>query len=269
MEIKFKTILLLRENRIYECFLDETWLNEEFLNFISKVNEQLANAEIIKDSISVKAGFVNYKNTTLFIKRYNDRGFLYRLKYKIKTPRPQNALQTYVHMIKKNPEIPVATHICSVYMKQKFLKNFSSFSIQKAVEDTIPVAEIIERCKLSQSEQIKLLENLASVLACIHAVGVYHGDAKLTNFYFKKNNNDNICGIWDLDVAKIKDNLPKELREKDVARTAASFISLISKSSEQKKDINPIQILLNKYSEISGITIDESAIRNKINKFIK
>jgi len=269
MEISLKKISFTRNDADFECVLDENWIEKDFIDFISDIDHHLNSSDIIKDSNSVKAGITNYKNFRLFIKRYNDRGLLHRIKYRIKIPRPLNALETFSHLIRKNSNISVANHICAIQIQRRLLEKSFSFSIQKAVENTIPVAEIINKCKVSITEQIKLLEMLVSAISSVHSAGVYHGDAKLTNFFFRNNTDDYTCGIWDLDVARIYDEIPLKMRAKDLARISASFLSLISNFCNSENKINPVNFIQKKYYDFLGVKISKNLILDLTRKFAK
>lgn len=75
-----------------------------------------------------------------------------------------------------------------------------------------------------------------SLIKKMHSAGVYHSDAKTSNFYIVSDNRDlsdasvwtevpDLIGVWDLDGAKFyRDGVPVKLKIRDAARAFSSFL---------------------------------------------
>ncbi len=81
----------------------------------------------------------------------------------------------------------------------------------------------------SPAERSNLLRQVVCFLWEIHEKGVFHGDAKLSNFFQK----EGLLGLFDLDRTRfVKFGLPRDKRLKDLAHLAFSFILLEPEKEE-------------------------------------
>jgi hypothetical protein len=212
-----------------DCGKMRLWLADEpfrpeFIDLFKNIAFHLDSGRVVKDSRSVKAVICGFGKRKLFIKRYNDRGLLHRAKYAIKTPRSLNALRAYLHLAQKMRELFVPIHIAALTPVN--LRSGTSFSVQEAVEDSIPAIELYKRSLQDETKLAVYIERLSRVLALLHGAKIIHGDCKLSNICAKGNFDHYLCGIWDLDVAKIANKIIVRSREKELARLVSSFIEI-------------------------------------------
>jgi len=191
------------------------------------------------------------------------------LKYIFRDTRAFNAIKIYVHLKSSDCKIKLPQHYCAIKSKKYFLGKTFSFLIQEFIESRISLEELISKCRLSEHEYNKFINRTVSAISTMHKANTFHGDAKLTNFYFQKDNNDYSCGLWDLDVAKIRINLPERYRERDLARLIASFSELLNKGIEIESDESIINTFIREYSKQTNIELNKQKLKEKVSEFKK
>jgi tRNA A-37 threonylcarbamoyl transferase component Bud32 len=238
------------------------------MDFVRNIERNLASSEIIKDSRSVEAGICVFRSGRLFVKRYNDRGVIHRIRHMLKVPRAHNAARIFSHLKDEAAEIFIPAHIGVVCRRRPGLGQRFSYLIQEAVDDLVPTLEIVKLASSSDEERRRLTGNLSDTLARMHEAGVIHGDAKMTNFLFKKVSGGYICGMWDFDIARIRAAPPAGLRERDLARVAASLIEISEGLSCGWSRSLITDELVAGYEEQSACRLQRASLGRKIRNFL-
>ncbi len=268
MAIGFEKFEFREDGRLVSCWIDESWAKDDFIGFVRNIERNLASSEIIKDSRSVEAGICVFRSGRLFLKRYNDRGVVHRLRHILRIPRALNALGIFTHLNAKRADVLVPRHVAAVCMRRPGFGQRFSYLIQNAVEDLIPPLEIVKLASSSDVERGTLMSKVSGVLALMHGAGVVHGDAKMTNFLFKKAPGGYICGMWDFDVSRIFRSPPVVQRERDLARAAASLIEISEKLSCGWDRAGVLGDLAAAYEKSAACGINRRRLERKTGKFL-
>ncbi len=227
-----------------DCFFE----HEDFVKYssggnlvvLSKVNDSpslralldglegcLNDSEIVKHSRTTTAGVYEMAGERrIFIKRYNNRGLKYTLKYLFRKARPFRYLLNA--RICEINGIPVPHPVAAVAERRSVLLS-RSYIVLNAVENLVPTVPFYRIMAEDPKTESSYVDALACMMAKMHSCGMVHGDAKLSNFYVSKAPHSRTYrfGTWDLDAAMIKeDPLSEHERIRDLGRTAASFAEI-------------------------------------------
>jgi len=220
----FKYSKISIDGRNANCWLAESDICVDLPAFIAKIEDHLSSAKILKDSRSVKAGISSFKGRNLFVKRYNDRGLAYRIRYMFKAPRPVNVLRVFSHLKSKAVGFRIPEYFGAVYGAS--ICGAQSYTIQEAIEDSVSAFDVCRLAFASDGGKENLAWRLCETLSNMHRAGIAHMDPKLSNFIFTGAPDDFSCGMWDFDVSKIRNRISLPERERELARTASSFVDL-------------------------------------------
>ncbi len=235
--------------------------------FVQGIESNLSGAEIVKDSRSVKAGICKFENMLIFVKRYNDRGVAHRIKYTIKKPRALNSIRIFSYLKSQNIGFKIPRHIvaiCASGVKKKV-----SYLLQESVENLLSTQDICRYALSSESAKVDFIRSLSMTLAQMHEAGVVHGDMKLSNFFFSGKLDDYRCGVWDFDVARISRKMFLRTREKELARTVASFLEITGKISNGISKDEILDLFSENYEKFSGMKPRLKKMIKFVNAFTK
>jgi len=186
------------------------------------------NAEIFKNSRTTKAGITQLNDKEVFVKCFNNKGFGYTLKYIFREPRPFRVWKAAWALEKAG--IPTPKGIAAV---AEFSSGFipgNAFLIRDSVPDIIPTVDFFQIILNDESKRKHFITAACSLFAKMHDAGIYHGDAKCSNIYVRKNNDSFDYGIWDLLSCRLETKaIPPTLRNKEIARFANSFAEITSR----------------------------------------
>ena len=211
-------------------------------------DQWLHNAEIMKDSRTTKAGIVKLNDSKeIFIKRFNNKGFVYTLKYMFREARPFRVLTAAWAL--EQAGIPTPRPMAAI-AKYKCGFPGNAYLIRNVVPDIMPTLDFFAKLRKNPELRESYLRSVAALYAKMHKAGIYHGDAKCSNIYIEECGNDNFSyGVWDLLSCKITNSPTSDaLREKEISRIAWSFAEI---SNREEK------------------TVSESEIKQQLNKFYK
>jgi len=229
----------------------------------------LSASNIIKDSRSTKAGITTLSDgTAVFIKRYNNKGLRYTLKYMFSSAKPFRTWKAAWHLEMNG--IPTPRPLAATASRTAGVLT-SAYLIAESVPGIIST---IDFCKVMyESRRIQKLyaESIAATMSKMHDAGVYHGDTKLSNiFVSKKQNGEFLFGFWDLDSVDIRSKpICENLRASEIGRTVSSFIELGAKFGKILKREEIAGLFLKSYTPVSGIVPDLESVLRKTEKYLK
>ncbi|OGV51430.1 MAG: hypothetical protein A2X49_16900 [Lentisphaerae bacterium GWF2_52_8] len=185
----------------------------------------LNQVQLIKDSRSTRAGIGTLESgIRVFIKRHNNKGLRYTLRYLFREARPLKAFRAALALRECGVKIPMPM-AAIVFRKARILG--LSYQISEALEGGIPAEELRSRLANEPGAAEAFATEMSLLLAHIHAKGIAHGDFKFSNICSIKEGDKISYGLWDFDAATLhKGPLPLRLRRNDLARLCSSYVEL-------------------------------------------
>lgn len=226
-------------------------------------------ANIIKDSRSTKAGIATLPDgTAVFIKRYNNKGLRYTLKYMFSSAKPFRTWKAAWHL--EMHGIPTPRPLAATANRTAGVLT-SAYLIAESVPG---IVSTIDFCKImyESGKLQKIYANaVASMMSRMHDSGVYHGDTKLSNIFVSRNSEGVYSfGFWDLDSVDIRTKpICENLRASELGRTISSFIELGSKFGKNFRHDEIAGLFLKSYTPTSGIVPDLESVLRKTEKYLK
>jgi tRNA A-37 threonylcarbamoyl transferase component Bud32 len=238
----------------------------ELENHLSELDDFFADARIVKDSRTTKAGLFDFVDKKYFLKRYNNKGLRYTLRNLFRKGRVFRAWKAA--WILEQLNIPTPIPICGVEVRTvRILK--SAYLITESL-DALSTLELYELFEADSSRFINFLDTVIGYLVSMHKEGVYHGDLKLSNIYACKNSkSDYLFGLWDLDAVKIYDTeIDINLRIAELGRLVSSYVEIGRRLEIQKGIDDSIQQFAEKYEKQSEITIDREKLTESVHYYL-
>lgn len=189
----------------------------------------LDKADILKDSRTTTAGVVTLvKGKEIFIKRFNNKGLAYTLKYMFREARPFRVWNAAWALEKAGVPTPRPMAALAKY-KCGFPGN--AYLIRNVVPDIVPTLDFFAKMKEIDDLKASYIKSVAVMFAKMHDAGIYHGDAKCSNIYVEECGKDKYAyGVWDLLSCKFGPSpVAKAFRDKEISRIAWSFAEIIKR----------------------------------------
>lgn len=154
---------------------------------------------------------VNVAGHALFVKRYNCTGWLYRWKSVF---RPSRALRSWFAAIRfSDYAVPTPTPLfCLEERHYAFLGR--AYIVFPFIDDGIDLLRLWSQ--LNVAEQEACLYHLASVIGHMHAQGVYHGDTNWRNILVRRQDDQWLFYLIDLDGCRFQKRPSKERALRDL-----------------------------------------------------
>lgn len=241
---------------------DSDALRDSLLN----PEKYLSSAKLVKDSRTTKAGFIKLDNgENVFIKKYNNKGFKYTLKYLLRKSRAAKAFMNAWTF--ENLDIPTPAALGAVTFRPAgIIKN--SYIIYQTISG---VTDTLDFFRMTQDDE-KLLQNfiqrISGYISIIHNNGLIHGDLKLSNIYHVKDSGT--FGLWDLDGVKyFRGEAPSSARIEELARIISSYVEIGSRLNISVDRMLIAEYFKSAYEEHSKVPIDKNILLNSVDKFLK
>ena len=173
-----------------------------------------------KDSKRGRVSLIDLNGEQYVLKRYNINGFWHALRRSIWTSISSKVWYTTLLFSARRLKTP---RILGVVNMGKGLSYNASF----AVYDYVPGAEKskdLVRDLLSGPKRGIVLKKLATVLWQMHQRGVFHGDAKVSNFIWTEKSGGTQIHVIDLDSVRFKRRVTRRERLSDLKDMAASLV---------------------------------------------
>jgi hypothetical protein len=244
--------------------------SEKIRELIENPDLYIEKAEILKDSRTTKAGISSFSDgQRFFIKRYNNKGILYTLRYLARMNHAFRAWQAAWFLQRWSVPTPDNYVVINNKVGGLFLK--TAYLVTAAVENVVPTLVFFQLMSRDDDLLQEFINKAMSFLAPLHCWGIRHLDFKLSNIYASEGDKEKYhYGLWDLDgVVLTKKPLSIEIRSTDVARLYASFYEVsqqlgISISSEDVREY-----ICNAYKTYAGFDLDGQVLEEKKAYFIR
>ena len=175
-------------------------------------DELLEQGVVMKDGRTVKAAKIDIDGQAYFLKRYNCKGNLYRLRNALRRSRAVRTWLASWGMTVRNMPVPQAL-ICLEERRMRLLER--SYLLFQYV-DAVRLCDIWS--KLDEFDKRRLLHQLAIILATLHQSGCYHGDLKWPNILVREVEGRRQIVLSDLDGSRVNIRLGAARARKDVGR---------------------------------------------------
>ena len=203
-----------------DFFIPDSSVQALLENAIEDVDQILESGCILKNDGGTTASLVNLEGNSLFFKRTNHcaKKFYHKFKY---LAFPSRGYLNWVASTIFLEHGIITPRILGIgeYRRHGILEK--SYLFAENMKDVQQADVFFRKKKLSKPECKELLSDLGRFVARIHQCGIYHGDMKLTNLFFQKED----LGTWDLDGIKVFSNeVPSRYALRDLGRVYSSFL---------------------------------------------
>ncbi len=209
--------------------------DKDLLGLLKDADANFANSVIVKDSRTTKACIFKTDFNNIFLKRYNNKGFAFTLRYLFRRARAFRAWESAFWL--KELDIPTPEPLIAIEYKTGLILN-KGFLFTECIDNTITPNEFYKECIKDRALFANFAKTVAEYLFKMHSRGIFHGDFKLYNIYIQKNDNNCNFGLWDLDSVKTKPFYVKaeKLKNKDFKRLIRSFKEIKEELNINSKD---------------------------------
>lgn len=172
----------------------------------------LNSGVVLKDGRTVKAAKVRINGEYYFLKRYNCKGTIYRIRNGFRRSRAARTWFSTWSLAVRSVPVPQAL-ICLVERRFGLLER--SYILYSYV-DACRLCDIWPR--MDDSNKERCLSKLAIVLGNMHRSGGYHGDLKWPNLLVTQMQGKYSVILSDLDGSRIYSRIPRRKVVKDIGR---------------------------------------------------
>lgn len=193
-------------------------IQDALIKSLPEIDAIIASGRITKKDPGTLASIVELSGHTVFMKRVNHR-----------TKKPHHLLPSrgYTNEVAAlrlaQHDIPTPRIFGAAERHEKGIL-VHSFIFAEPIAGALEVADFLSQNLGAPSQMHSLLHRLGAFTKKIHDAGLYHGDLKLNNLYFKEDE----LGVWDLDGIRLfKDRPSRKYIERDLGRAISSFAQSI------------------------------------------
>jgi tRNA A-37 threonylcarbamoyl transferase component Bud32 len=209
----------------------------------------LPGVVILKDSRTTRAACVEVQiageKKKLHVKRLNNKGLLYTLRYLLIRSRAKRLFQNSLQAQEKGISVPTPL----AYLEERFLRILRrSFFISEFITDAQPL-QVVWKETAARDKRLSLIRGLADFVADLHRRGHFQRDMKASNILVRRESNVLKFFVTDLDGAKLFSRLRRSHRVRDLARLSASFLLDVSATDRQR--------FLRRYLAAGGVSANE------------
>lgn len=250
----------------YSFFISGTVDAGEFRKILPELNTLIGGGKKLKDSKSTTAAICDVPGCgTVFVKRTNNKGLRFTLRYLFRPARAFRAARAADRLFRAGINTPAVLAVGERRFCRILLGGYLINELKKEVTEAYHVLLNSSDPAACVSE---VVEKAGRLLASVHLQNVIHRDFKLANIYFQK---DGSCGVWDLDGARIYPSaVPQSLMMVDLARLVSSVFSVLElREDKYAPDLRELCGRLAKaYSSCSpSLTVTGVAIEAALQKF--
>jgi tRNA A-37 threonylcarbamoyl transferase component Bud32 len=185
---------------------------------------------ILKDGRTVKAASVDIGDgRSLFLKRYNRKGFFHTFKNIFRTSRARNVwMKSYGFELRG---IPIPSPIAYIE-ERKFRILRRSYIINEFISGAKTLSSLFKEY-LPFEERISIIQEVGREIGKMHKLGCIQGDVKWSNILIKKMGDNYKCFFVDLDGSEIKRHLSLSKIVGDLSRFYIEMIKYKITAEEQ------------------------------------
>ena len=217
----------------------------EFRESLIFIDEMITGGHILKDSRTTTAGILELKNgERYFIKRENNKGVKFTLKYMLRRSRVYRA----AYAASQLDELGIPTpRVVAVGSRRKFHVLQSGYLITETVDHALLMSRMCQMLNEDKDFFDDFLSTVCAYITNIHDNNIIHGDLKLSNIYCVDEPTGYSFGLWDLDGAVVSNaKLPIHARVSELARVISSYMRI---SHEQFNIAHDLDALTARFCE--------------------
>lgn len=203
--------------------ISESVKEDEFRKALPQLDERIGNGKKLKDSKSTTAAVCELPGCgTVFVKRTNNKGLSFTLRYLFRPARAFRAARAADRLFRAGIETPA---VLAVGERRFCRVLLGGYLVNEMKQDVTEAYHVLLNSPDPGKCVAEIMEKAGRLLASIHLQHVIHRDFKLANVYFRK---DGSCGVWDLDGARIyPSSVPQSLMMVDLSRLVSSVFSIL------------------------------------------
>lgn len=190
---------------------------------LRRIDSCFERGVLLKDTRSTTAALaaVSHKGTPVFLKRTNNKGLIFSLKYLFRCSRVFRAARAAFRLDELGIRTP---RVLLAGERRRGLILKAGYLVTTTAPEIHSVAWLLRETGAPEAVLESFLAYAAESTARLHAGGLEHGDLKTINFYFTGQwGPETEYGIWDLDSVRChKSGVPLERIEKELARVVFS-----------------------------------------------
>jgi len=189
---------------------------------LPQLDQLLDGGDMAKVSRTTTAGTVTLPSgQKVFIKRANNKGWYFSLKYLFRRARGFRAAAAAAAL--EQLQIPTPAVLGVGERRQRGILR-SGYLINEAVENVLTSVSLCERIFASPEFLDGFAEQVCRYMIVMHDHGIRHGDLKISNVYCHDYGDRCAFGVWDLDGMVIySHSLSHELRVQEMGRLLSSI----------------------------------------------
>ncbi len=176
--------------------------------------------ENLKNSKRARLALIKFNGQKYLLKRYNLKNMFHRFRQLFRAPLSRKIWQRN-HVFSDRGMLN--SNLLAAVDSGAGLSYQASFAVYAYIKGASASIRTIKKYYFNEQHRKKLLSHLTRLIWQMHSRGIYHGDAKITNFIWVET-----CGkprIWiiDLDGVKFKKKITNRNRLSDIKNLASSL----------------------------------------------
>jgi tRNA A-37 threonylcarbamoyl transferase component Bud32 len=238
----------------------------EMKQFLYSPDSFLDKGRILKNSRSTRAAIVEIDHRQYFLKRYNNKGLIYSLKYLFRQSRPFNVWNSSLLIRKLGIPCP---EVIAALSHRRFGILTASYLLTESIDGNIQPEDYIRESAVKPDIYVKFQSRMCAYLKKMHDAGIRHGDLKLNNIYCRKDSDGLEFGLYDFDgTDAFRKPLSQEMRIKEYARIISSWIIISNRIGVPVDRERIISGFSKKYCESNGIEMNVPLLNQLTDAFL-
>ena len=179
--------------------------------------------ENLKNSKRARVAIIEVNGIKYFLKRYNVKNILHKFR---RVCSPSLAWKIWRNNNLFSEKGLTTSSLIAAIDFGKGVSYKGSFALYAYIDGAAKSIECVKNYYLDAAGRGGFLTLLARLIWEMHSKGIYHGDAKITNFIWVENKGDIKISIIDLDSVKFKQKVSEGQRVSDLKNMASSLACL-------------------------------------------
>jgi tRNA A-37 threonylcarbamoyl transferase component Bud32 len=184
--------------------------------------------ENLKKSKRARVAIIEVNGIKYFLKRYNVKNILHKFR---RICSPSLAWKIWRNNKLFSEKGLTTSSLVAAIDFGKGISYKGSFALYAYIDGADKSIECIKTCYIDILGRGKFLSVLAQLIWEMHSRGIYHGDAKITNFIWVENKGDTKISIIDLDSVRFEKKISEGQRVSDLKNMASSLAWLDDSNS--------------------------------------
>eukprot|EP00831_Metopus_contortus_P077470 TRINITY_DN7283_c0_g1_i4.p1 TRINITY_DN7283_c0_g1~~TRINITY_DN7283_c0_g1_i4.p1 ORF type:complete len:338 (-),score=63.51 TRINITY_DN7283_c0_g1_i4:204-1217(-) len=232
------------------------------------IDEMITGGHILKDSRTTTAGILELKNgERYFIKRENNKGVKFTLKYMLRRSRVYRA----AYVASRLDELGIPTpRVVAVGSRRKFHVLQSGYLITETVDHALLMSKMCQMLNEDKDFFDDFLSTVCAYITNLHDNNIIHGDLKLSNIYCVDEPTGYSFGLWDLDGAVVSNaKLPIHARVSELARVISSYMRISHEQFNIAHDLDALTArFCEQYNALSQVKLPLDKLKRRTVVFL-